>query len=508
MRHDELPDSLQRQLSEFIAQTMGLDFPPQRWDDLRRGLAAAIDEFGFRDVVSFGEWLVSASLTKTQLQALASYLTVGETYFLRERKTFEVLRETVLPELLRTRKNRERRLRIWCAACCTGEEAYSISILLHQVIPDIADWHITILATDINGRFLQKAVAGVYGEWSFRGTPTWFKERYFKPTKDGRYQILPEIKKLVTFSQFNLVEDAFPSLVAEINAMDMIFCRNVLMYFSPPQTQKVIRNLHGALINEGWLIVSPSEGSHTLFTQFAPVNFPGVILYQKQDKSSRTTGPAWPPALLNGSSYEAAPSLDVHFSPAPASVNFFAEQASAESAVEMTEVRPQITPPANLSASLYDQGRYEEVVNTLLGSMDPEAPNPRKFSLLANAFANLGKLEDALLWCDRWIDAAKLESAGYHLRAVVLQELGNTEQARVSLQQAIYLHPDFVLAHFALGNIARSEGKIAEATRHFANASHLLGNCQPNQVLPESGGLTAGRLNEMISSLIAIEVAP
>jgi chemotaxis protein methyltransferase CheR len=142
---------------------------------------------------------LAAPLTKTHLQVLASHLTVGETYFFREKKTFEILTASIVPDLIRNRRGCGQRLRIWSAACCTGEEPYSLAILLHQIIPDFTDWHVTILATDINERFLQKAAAGVYGEWSFRESPAGFKERYFHRTADGRHAILPEIKKQVIF---------------------------------------------------------------------------------------------------------------------------------------------------------------------------------------------------------------------------------------------------------------------------------------------------------------------
>jgi chemotaxis protein methyltransferase CheR len=116
--------------------------------------------------------------------------------------------------------------------------------------------------------------------------------------------------------------------------------------------------------------------------------------------------------------------------------------------------------------------------------------------------ANQGKLAEALTWCDRWIAADRLDAAGYYVRATVLLEHGNAAAARDSLQRAIYLHPDFVLAHFALGNLAR--GHAGEATRHFRNALSLLARHQPDAVLPESDGLTAGRLRETITTLTGL----
>ena len=156
--------------------------------------------------------MLSGTLTRPQLHALASHLTVGETYFFRERKTFDALSNVILPELISRRRGREQRLRLWSAACCTGEEAYSLAILLQQLLPDWKDWNVTILATDINERFLQKAAAGIYGEWSFRDCGPLFKERHFTRAPDGRYQVAAHVRDWVKFAQLNLAEDSFPSL--------------------------------------------------------------------------------------------------------------------------------------------------------------------------------------------------------------------------------------------------------------------------------------------------------
>jgi chemotaxis protein methyltransferase CheR len=193
------------QLSEFIADRMGFHFPRERWLDLERGMRSASRAFGFEDVESCVQWLVSSPVTRRQIEILASHLSVGETYFFRERQTFDVLEARVLPELINRRRDTGRRLRIWSAGCCTGEEPYSIAILLKRMLPDLEDWQITVLATDINPQFLQKAADGIYGEWSFRGVPAELKERYFAKRHNGRFEILPEIKGIVTFSYLNLM---------------------------------------------------------------------------------------------------------------------------------------------------------------------------------------------------------------------------------------------------------------------------------------------------------------
>ena len=125
----------------------------------------------------------------------------------------------------------------------------------------------------------------------------------------------------------------------------------------------------------------------------------------------------------------------------------------------------------------------------------------------ARALADVGRLTEALAYCNQWAAADKLDPAGYYLRAVILQEQGRLEQARIALQSALYLDQEFVLAHFALGCLARHCGRPVESRRHFANARQLLGRCRPDAPLPESDGLSAGRLAEILSSFAEDEVA-
>jgi chemotaxis protein methyltransferase CheR len=276
-----ISDVLLAQLSDVIRVQMGLHLSAAHWRNLERGIRAAARELDFQDTAACIQWLVSAPLTRHQIAVLASHLTIGETYFFREPHIFAMLEGEILPALMCARREGARCLRIWSAGCATGEEPYSIAISISKVIRDRRDWDITILATDINPRFQQTAAAGVYREWSFRRTPAWIKARYFSRQAGGRLAILSEIQTMVTFAYLNLVDDVYPSPLTNTMAMDVIFCRNVLMYLAPEQAQQVVHKLYHALADGGWLIVSPSETSHVLFASFQAVSIPGAILYRK-----------------------------------------------------------------------------------------------------------------------------------------------------------------------------------------------------------------------------------
>jgi chemotaxis protein methyltransferase CheR len=451
-------------LSEFVATHTGLHFPPARWCDLQRGITSAAHELEFSNAESYACWLLSAPLSRTLIKTLASHLTVGETYFFRQNRSFEVLEEYILPELLRSRCGFKQHLRIWSAACCTGEEPYSIAMLLDRLIPDSEEWNISILATDITPRFLRKATNGLYGEWSFRGTPTWIRDRHFKKRKDGRFELHRNIREKVSFSYLNLVEDGYSLQEQKITAMDVILCRNVLMYFTPEQVKKVIERLYHSLADGGWLIVSPTETSNTLFSSFTAVEFPGVVLYRKIAHSRLRV------------------SVTEH--PIPPSVTF----PDFLSTIELLPtVAPFIVPePALLLAQ----------TNITVFSQPDDC---EMFSRMARNCANQGRLAEAVEWCEKAIAVDKLNLAHCYLLAIIRQEQGEREIAMQLLMRALYLDPDFILAHFALGNMHLSQGRYRKAERYFNQVLKLLYVYSQEEVLPESEGLTAGRLGEIVA---------
>ncbi|OGJ87737.1 MAG: hypothetical protein A2268_02465 [Candidatus Raymondbacteria bacterium RifOxyA12_full_50_37] len=467
-----LPDSLMSQLSEMIAARTALHFPRERWGDLEYKAGNAAKEFGFIGNEQFVQWLLSAPLTASQMDMLASHLTIHETYFWREPLAFEALCGEILPAMVREREKGDKRLRIWSAGCATGEEPYSIAIALKRAIPDLADWNITILATDINPRILRKAMAGIYSKWSFRNAPQWLTDGYFHSKKDGVFEILSEIKKMVTFSYLNLAEDIYPSPVNNTNAMDIIFCRNVLMYFAPERARQVGKDLYRSLVDSGWLMVGASELSQALFPQFAPVHFPGVIAYRKD----HTMSPL--PKILP---YET-----------PTLFQFSGDDKTPVTAIEL--------PPQSKFVPVMEQP-VQAIALEIPGKIEKEALPSKAFSI--RALADKGRLTEALAVCEKALASDKLNPGMHYLRAIILQEMNRLTEAGASLKRTLYIDQNFLLAHFTLGTMALRQGNARLAKKHFENALALLEKNRPEDILPESEGLTAGRLKEII--LVTIE---
>ena len=488
---DDVSDALCGRVSTLIANSLGLSFPRERYADLRRGLIAAARDLGLNDVAQYAEWLVSSPLPRDQLNTLATHLTVGETYFFRERLTLGALAEHALSELIRVRRRQDKRLRIWSAACSTGEEPYSLAILLQQILPDWREWHITILGTDVNEQSLRKAESGVFTRWSFRNCPPNFQEKHFRRVAEDRFEIRHDTRALVKFAQMNLASDPFPSLETDTTAMDVILCRNLLMYFTPPQAQALVGKLHRSLVDEGWLAVSPSECSQTLFAQFATVNYPNVILYRKS-ASAEQAMPVTPPAQS---------AIDER--------DFLASTANMRRLAALNlptgdtlELRTLREKAGASEASSSPIEAPAVAANDAEMSAPPDTP--QTLAQNTRTLANEGRLAEARALSERLLRANKLDPTAHYLHATIAQELGDDQAARRSLQRSIFLEPDFALGHFALGTLARRESRHADAKRHFENALRVLRNQPPEEVLPESDGMTASQLADLVAALLTV----
>ncbi len=493
--------------SKFITRTMGLNIREDRLPELVQKVAVASRDFGYDDAEACMLWLMSAPLSREQLETLARSLTIGETYFLRDPQSYRVLEEHVIPKLVNSRRQGGKCLRIWSAGCSSGEEPYSIAILLSRIIPDIDNWNISLLATDINPAALEKARQGVYSQWSFRDAPPWLME-YFRKRKDGRFEIVPRIRRMVLFNYLNLVEDSYPSLVNNTNAIDIIFCRNVLLYFEPAMMQGVITKFHNALLDGGWLFVSPAEIPYREFKGFTCRRFPGALVFSKGNRVEENPA-TWPeftaqPAFTANravSGSVAAPVLPA-FSPATSAIAAIHLPAAAEAAANREYTGAAPTAEKYLEAAgLYGEGRYELAAAKAGESLAAGEDNGSAMELLAKSYANLGRFAEAREYCEKAIAVDKLRAHNHYLLSIILDEQGEQEEAAAALKRALYIDQDFVLAHFALGNLNRQSGRKKESERNFGNALHLLEKRDPHEVLPEADGMTAGRLAEMIRAM-------
>jgi chemotaxis protein methyltransferase CheR len=505
----KIQDAELSRLNELVARHLGLHFPRERWPDLERGLCGAAEECGNHDTESYLQRLLSSVWTQEQLEILAAHLTIGETYFFREMRSLEIFQERIVPELIRARATQSRQIKIWSAGCATGEEPYSIAIVLSKWMAGLKRCDIEILATDINTRSLHKASEGIYSSWSFRGTPPWVRRTCFETAANDRCAINSALKKMVRFAPLNLTDDHYAPLSNCTGGLDVIFCRNVLMYFTPMGMRKVIRQLYRYLAPDGWLIVSPTETSQELFSEFATVNLGDVTLYRKS--------PACSPAAL------AFPAGDVARSSIPlpewtsqttvplrnSDCRIIRKSPDQESPDKEADSVSAGLPNVSYGEvlGLYEQGCYEAAGQMAAVLLSQNGRDAQTMLLLARIYANQGKLAEALAWCDNSISADKMAARAHYLRATILQEQSSMAEALLALRRAVYAEPQFVLGHFALGNLTLKHGRPKESQKHFENVLLLLARYGPEDIVPESDGLPAGRLIEMAVTLSTLKTS-
>ena len=458
-------------LASLVGERLGLDYPPERWPDLERGMRVAALQAGAGNAEVFAAALLGATPQQRQLDTLAEALTVGETYFFRERRSFEILEQEILPPLIAARRSAGRHLRLWSAGCCTGEEAYSLAIVVDRLLPQRQDWQVTILGTDVNPAFLRAAARGDFGDWSFRDAPPGFRDRYFTRTAAQRWQLDPHIRQMVRFRPLNLVQPGFPDWRDDTQAMDVILCRNVLMYFSQDRMQQVLGRLEHALADGGWLSVSAAEATVKNLHSLTPAGFDGAVFYRKAPRTGEPLPApaarlAWPPP---------ADPLPEGGPPVAAAI----------------EPWPGPEPAATRIATNADAHAHA----------DTDVRAPADLLHVARKQADAGQLPQARATVERALVQAKLDAGAHHLHAVILEELGLAAEARAALQRAIYLEPDFVLAHHALGQLALRQGLAAQAQRHFGNVLALLDGLPADAELPRSDGLSAGHLRVLVEAV-------
>lgn len=217
-----------------------------------------------------------------ELHDIMDILTTNETYFFRESIQLKAFSDEVIPELIQIKTARgNRSLRIWSAGCSTGEEPYTIAMLL-STIPELKGWNVEIIGTDISQKVLQQARRAVYGKSSFRATAESDLQRFFHQQDDG-YKVNDSIRELVTISHLNLFDVHRLSMLGKV---DLIFCRNVIIYFDQAAKKRVIESFHSALYDGGFLLLGHSESLMNITTLFTLRHFKNDMIYQKPDHFS------------------------------------------------------------------------------------------------------------------------------------------------------------------------------------------------------------------------------
>jgi len=429
----ELESGLRERLRRLVRERLGVVVGQARDPQLDAAIASAVVSLALSGPEELARRLAAGGeAARVAADALAPSLTINETHFFRNLPQLDALRGHVLPRLLSERAER-RSLSVWSAACSSGEEPYTVAILLDQLLSGRESWALDILGTDLDRDVLARARAGRYRKWSFRGVPDAVRERWFTAEPGGKeWQIEPSLATRVRFAQNNLIENAPPRSVSG-GKFDLILCRNVLIYFDDETVGRVLERLHQALSPGGWLVVGHAEPGHRAFSAFETQSFKGTVLYRRQDQRSASSAPASAPQRL------------------------------APNPVAPLRLAPDPVAPATAASSLLEQAR---------------------------AAAALRRRGDA----ERLVRAAIAQSgedaAAHHLHGVIFHQAGRIDDAIEALRRAVYLDEGLIVARIALAGLLAGRGSTTRAERELARAEELLAPLAPPMSLAGADGLT------------------
>jgi chemotaxis protein methyltransferase CheR len=459
----------------LVCERTGLSFPPSRRTLAEAGVRRMAERAAVADPLRYRELLVS---DPAAMDELVAELTVGETYFFREPEQLAFIRKRVLPEL-QERRDLAAPMRVWSAGCASGEEAYTLAILLCEA----GVRSMRVLGTDLSRERLARARQARYTRWSLRGLPAELMPRYFR-RRGNEFEVTPFLRQPVEFGVLNLAEDAYPSISTGVWGMDLILCRNVLIYLDRDTVAKVARRLVDSLSDTGWLFLGASDPPIGELVACEVVMTGAGLAYRK-----RPTGRAiMPPAPRAGLAQPAPPQREPAVPPLPRPI----------------PPRPaEPTPPAPAAmeaddaAARYAAGDYAGAADAAARQTARDPGEVGAWILRIRALANQGRLAEAGRACAEALERHPRHAELLYLHAVLLCEAARFGDAAAAARRALYLDRSLAVAHLALGTALARIGDRAGARRAMRNAERLLAAMPPQTPVPAADGEPAGRLAEI-----------
>jgi chemotaxis protein methyltransferase CheR len=428
-----------------------------------------------------------------ELGALASELTVGETFFFRNIEQFNALAEIVLPERARARAGGERRLQILSAGCASGEEAYTLAIVARES-PALVGYQVSIRGVDVNPVILERATSGRTTAWALRATSAEMRARYFRA--DGRqFLIDAELRAAVSFERGNLAEPAVGLWQPE--TFDVVFCRNMLMYLAPDVTRAIVDRITRSLVPGGYLFLGSAETLRGVSQNFHLRQTHGTFYYQRRDGSHRPPeldAPREAPASvpvpeLNESWVEAIRRASDRIRSLTAGGPVGASAGVAPPLPsEPPGGQPRMAAELGVVIDLIRQERFGEARTALALLPEASAGDPDVLLLQAVLLTHGGDLGAAERLCAEVLALDDLSAGAHYLTALCRERAGDRAGAAEHDRAAVYLDPGFAMPHLHLGLLARRAGDSATACRELSLALTLFGREDSSRLLMFGGG--------------------
>ena len=488
---------LWEQLRKLIAQRIGFYIRQQDLQYFQRKIEERIKKLKLTNLGDYYKLLNTNEaetkhltveqkrLITEEWKNLANIITNGESFFFRDRGQFDLLADKILPEIIASKREAYQKgklsslsLKVWSAGCSTGEEVYSLAMLISQLIPDISQWQIAIIGTDINQKFLDLARQGIYKKWSFRLTDPLLKTKYFMANKQY-WQIKPHLKSMVTFYHDNLID--VKNISHHSYDLDLVLCRNVFIYFNLDSIIKAVTKIASTLRYGGYLVTGHAELQTIKLNNFQPLSFSRSVVYKYVDNQQQ------PISILQPNFVEQNNTIDLDSLPKKPEKLLVTSQKKLTVPIKpVKNIREFQSPKLILEPikKLLDRGEYDRVIEQAQ-QLIQQQNNRELYYLLAQAYANQGNLELARENCDRALELDSMYVAPLFLLAQIAEEKNNYQRAKELLKRIIYLEPLSVNAYIDLAAIYNSVNETQRAKKMYRAAYELLQKLPPNDIVED-----------------------
>ncbi len=447
---------------DYIHEQSGIFLEQAKFDSLRISLITRATRFGLDALTDYYKIL---SADEGEFRELMNLVTINETSFFRFPAQFDALRTAVIPEILERKGSDAKAFRVWSAGCSTGEEPYTIGMSLIDSGIEGLGHQPEILGTDVSSSALARAQLAVYPARALANLSHDVLTRFFELTPEG-YRVRQVVRRLVDFSYHNLIKEPYP--LALMGNWDIIFCRNVTIYFRLESTRRVVNNFFESLNPGGYLFIGHSETLTSITDRFEPVEVGGVFLYRKPAPRPMVSFAERVEARKRETPRPARPERPVH----------------VRSALEATPVVPEpqvVQPAAPAEAASVDElivrareasaeGRTSDALALATQALKADSSRAEAYLLAAFAHADTGDFESALDESNRALAIDPLLASARYVLGLIYLRTDRLDEAMFEFKRTIYTDADFVLAHLNLANLYRARGAVEDAAREYENA--------------------------------------
>jgi chemotaxis protein methyltransferase CheR len=471
-----------------------------------------MNEIGLDDEGQYYQYLNLHPKKEKEFDRLLSEITINETSFFRIMPHFTALREFVFPDIVKRRKESGKRIRIWSAGCSSGEEPYSIAMSIKEFLGDTQSWKIEILASDIDKQILDQARRGIYRKRSLKYTDPRFLTKYFTQ-HENTYELKEDIKEMVNFQYLNLLQDKSATRQDNSLKFDLIFCRNVLIYFGTLTQQRVLNVFFDSLYDGGSLFLGHSEIVQYITNRFVQYRYKQAFFHRKEsscdrqrEKKTETRGSV--------SDLEKGRKTNRHLSKPVVLIRDGEIKECEGRFAKPKEIRigpPQKENPEECLDKAFDsfiKEKYERAGQEVNEYLKVNPKDAEALFLDARISLELGDKEKALEKCLATLDANPLVADARFFLGVVYQDMGKHDEAVSELGKAIYIDQDFALAYFYRGRIYEKNSDSAKAIRDYEVTKNILRGRFSDEPVGFLKGVTNGMLVESLDRNIrSLEVA-